>query len=137
MEEIPPNLKIKIFRIKIKCVIIMKSYKYKAPPGYTPLSSPRGIDNIYKQGGGCPIASTLYDTGPNSITLPPQAGGKITLKDIGKGLETAYNWARKNKPVKKLNAFIDKVVPANVKANSIYSGIRNATGVIEQAGFGQ
>lgn len=97
----------------------------------------KGIDIMFSQAaksrgttqlGGCNTANKKvnYD----------QFGG-FSLKDVGKGIETAYHWVEKNKPIHKLNDFVDKVIPPQLKANPIYSGIRNATGVLEQAGFGQ
>jgi len=64
-----------------------------------------------------------------------QAGG-LSFKQITNGIGKAYNWARKNRPVKHLNEFLDKVVPVAARSNPIYNGIRNATGQVEAAGFG-
>lgn len=94
-----------------------------------PRLSRRGIDMAFS-----PVARSTGITQIGGCNCN-QAGG-LSLKDVGKGISTAYNWARKNKPIKKLNEFVDKVVPANLKAHPIYSGIRNATGALEQAGFG-
>ena len=106
--------------------------------GYGPKISRRGIDQIYSQVaqsegkmqyGGC--------GGPYGTPGSNQAGG-LKFRDVVHGVENAYKWVKKNKPIQKLNSILDKAVPASVKSNPIYSNIRNVTGTLsDQLGIGQ
>lgn len=60
---------------------------------------------------------------------------EVLLSDISTGLKTAYNQARKNQPIKHINEFVDKALPASIKANLIYNEIKQTTKALKQAGF--
>ena len=100
--------------------------------------STRGIDIAFSpvlssighsQAGGC--------GGPYGTPGSNQAGG-LKFRDVVHGVENAYKWVKKNKPIQKLNSILDKAVPASVKSNPIYSNIRNVTGTLsDQLGIGQ
>ena len=65
------------------------------------------------------------------LATPDQMGG-LSLKDVGHGLKVAWDWAKKNKPLEKINGLLDSVVPASAKSNPIYSNIRNVTGAVSK-----
>lgn len=92
--------------------------------------STRGIDQMYNQASRSLGTTQLGGCACNQAS-------RLSLKDVGKEISTAYNWVKKNRLILKINAFIDKALPPNIKANPIYAEIRNATGVLEQAGLGQ
>jgi hypothetical protein len=76
---------------------------------------------------------------PTGTTFPPQVGfqdGGLSLGDVGRGIKKAWDWAKKNKPITKIDEFVDKVAPAQIKSSPYYQGFKRVTDAAKQAGFG-
>lgn len=94
------------------------------------------IDTTYMPGGITGVQRGIPTTQRRRRRAPaPQAGG-LKLKDVANGISKAYNWVKTNKPLGKINAFLDANVPAQYKTNPVFNAIKQGIAAGAQSGFG-
>jgi hypothetical protein len=55
---------------------------------------------------------------PTGTGIPRQVSmqdGGLSLGDVGHGIKKAWDWAKKNKPITKIDEFVDKVAQLKLK----------------------
>jgi hypothetical protein len=82
---------------------------------------------------------TVKRVRPTGTGIPRQVkmqDGGLSLGDVGHSIKKAWDWAKKNKLITKIDEFVDKVAPAQIKSSPYYQGFKRVTNAAKQAGFG-